>query len=205
VYLGFDLSEVRDLTARACIVQVDGKWRVQAKFWLPEEGIRERSRKDRVPYDTWAEQGYIELVPGRTVSYQHVAADTAALLRMCSLAHAGFDRWNWRHFRPWLIKAGVGEATLEKRFHEFGMGEVSMTPALRTLEGDLLDGKIEHDGNPVLTMCMSNAVIHASPTGSRKLDKAHSRGRIDGAVALVIARGVAAEHDKSSKAGIKVL
>jgi phage terminase large subunit-like protein len=65
---------------------------------------------------------------------------------------AGFDRWNWRHFRPWLEEAGFRGAELE-RFIEFGQRYASMSPALRDLESDLLNGKFAHGNHPVLTMC----------------------------------------------------
>lgn len=205
VFLGFDLSEVRDLTARVAVWQGGGRWNVEASFWLPEDGLRERARRDRVPYDLWAEQGHISLVPGKTVSYMHVAKDTAAFLKKHRLGHAGFDRYNWRHFRPWLAKAGVAEATLEKRFHDYGMGTISMSPALRTLEEDILAGLIAHGGNPVLTMCMANAVVTKDSAGNRRLDKSAARGRIDGAVALAIARAMAAQFTKQSNAGIHLI
>ena len=68
----------------------------------------------------------------------------------------------------------------------------SMSPALRELEGEILNGRLAHGGNPVLTMCMANAVVHTDPAGNRKLDKSKSRSRIDGAVALTMAMGAAA-------------
>ena len=205
VFLGFDLSEVRDLTCRVAVYFADGRWQVQPTFWLPADGLRERARGDRVPYDLWAEQGHIQLVPGKTVSYMHVAQDTAAFIKGCKFGHAGFDRYNWRHFKPWLVKAGVQEATLDKRFHDYGMGIVSMSPALRTLEEDILAGLVAHGGHPVLTMCMANAVVARDTAGNRRLDKAASRGRIDGAVALAIARAMAAQFTKQGNAGIKLL
>jgi phage terminase large subunit-like protein len=55
----------------------------------------------------------------------------------------------------------------------------------------LLAGKIRHDGNPVLTMCAANAVVQTDPAENRKLTKQKSSGRIDGMVALTMARGVA--------------
>jgi phage terminase large subunit-like protein len=66
-----------------------------------------------------------------------------------------------------------------------------MSPALRDLESDLLDGKILHGDNPVLTMCAANAVVTSDPAGNRKLDKAKASGRIDGMVALAMACAVA--------------
>jgi phage terminase large subunit-like protein len=92
--------------------------------------------------------------------------------------------------KPELLRAGFSERMIETTFVEFRQGHVTMTPALRALEGLLLDKKIRHGGNPILTMCASNAVIEGDAT-ARKLSKKRSSGRIDGLVALTMAIGVA--------------
>src|SRR5690606_39054439 len=101
--------------------------------------------------------------------------------------------WNWRHFKPWLEKLGMSEKELEC-FEEFGQGTQSMSPALRSLEAAIINGKMCHGGHPVLTMCMANAVVSSQDASNRELVKAKSRGRIDGAVALAEAFGVASEY-----------
>ena len=72
-----------------------------------------------------------------------------------------------------------------------GQGFQSMSPALRDLEADILNTRIAHGGHPVLTMCAANATVRSDPAGNRKLDKMKSHGRIDGMVALAMARAVA--------------
>ena len=88
---------------------------------------------------------------------------------------------------PWLLKAGFTEQLIEEVFIPFGQGYASMSPALRDLEAVILEKRIRHGGNPVLTMCMSNAVVKRDEANNRKLDKKRSNGRIDGAVALAMA------------------
>jgi phage terminase large subunit-like protein len=194
VYIGLDLSETTDLTALVMVSAVDGAWHVKSKFWLPEEGLRERARRDRVPYDLWHDQGFLDVTPGRSIEYEWVAQRMREIFDRYDVRRVGFDRWNWRHFKPWLVKAGFSEEEL-KRFEEFGQGTQSMSPALRTLEAALVAGKIRHGGHPVLTMCAANAVVNSKDAANRKLVKAKSSGRIDGMVALAMAIGVAASED----------
>lgn len=194
VYGGLDLSTVNDLTAKVYVSLVDGVWHVKPTFWLPGEGLAEKSRADRVPYDVWAREGLLRTTPGRTVDYEFVAATLYEDCQRMDVRKIAFDRWNYRHLRPWLLKAGFTEDQLEGDhaiFEPMGQGFQSMSPALRDLESDLLDGKIAHGNHPVLTMCASNAVVTADPAGNRKLDKAKASGRIDGMVALTMARAVA--------------
>lgn len=193
VFGGLDLSAVNDLTSLELMSDPgDGTWDVQSTFWLPENGIRERSRVDRVPYDVWADQGFLELTPGKSVEYEYVARYLREEVFDAHNVHKiGFDRWGMRHLKPWLLKAGFTEKEIEDRFVEFGQGYQSMSPALRALESLVLNGRIRHGGHPVLTMCAANAVVHRDPAGNRKLDKARSRGRIDGMVSLAMAAALA--------------
>ncbi|WP_173931379.1 terminase TerL endonuclease subunit [Chelativorans sp. Marseille-P2723] len=191
---GLDLSSVNDLTAKVYLAPVDGIWHVKPTFWLPGEGLKEKSRNDRVPYDVWAEQGHLRTTPGRTIDYEFVAATLYADCEQGDIRKIAFDRWNWRHLKPWLLKAGFSEEQVEGDdaiFEPFGQGYQSMSPALRDLESDLLEGRIAHGNHPVLTMCAANAVVTSDPAGNRKLDKAKASGRIDGMVALAMARSVA--------------
>lgn len=196
VYGGLDLSSVNDLTALVLGADIDDIWNIRPTFWLPANGLPERSRRDRVPYDVWASQGFLQTTPGAAIEYEFVAQYVRDLFDDLNIQKIAFDRWGFKHFKPWLLKAGFSEEEVEEHFVEFGQGFQSMSPALRDLEGMILNGKIAHGGHPVLTSCMANAVVQTDPAGNRKLNKAKSHGRIDGAVALTMFAGaVPAETD----------
>lgn len=206
VYGGLDLSEVNDLTAFVMVSEERGKWNTHCTFWLPEEGIVERARKDRVPYDMWAQTGDLALTPGRSVEYSYVAERIVDVIKTYDVRKIAFDRYNMRHLRPWLIRAGLTEAQIDATFFDFGQGYVSMAPALRTLESMLLNKRLRHGMHPVLTMCAQNAVVKMDPAGNKKLDKQKSRGRIDGMVALAMAVGVADtnSHERHVHGGVSL-
>lgn len=192
VFAGLDLSSTNDLTALVLIGQVEGVWQVHPFFWLPAAGLREKARADRVPYDVWYDQGLLLAAPGKSVDYEYVASYLRGLFDQYDIQKLAFDRWGFKHLKPWLLKAGFEEDEIASRFVEFGQGMQSMSPALRELEGALLNQRIAHGGHPVLTMNMAGAVVRTDPAGNRKLDKAKSRSRIDGAVGLVMAHSAAA-------------
>jgi phage terminase large subunit-like protein len=191
VYAGLDLSSSNDLTALVLIAQHAGKWHVHPTFWLPLEGLVEKAAADRVPYDLWYSQGFLQASPGKTVSYEYVAHHLRGLFHHYNIQKIGFDRWNMKHLRPWLLRAGINEQMIEQHFVEFGQGMASMSPALRDLEQILLEGELAHGGHPVLSMCVANTVIVLDDAGNRKPSKRKSTGRIDGLVALAMAVGVA--------------
>src|SRR3546814_14561626 len=77
VYLGLDLSVRNDLTALIAVGKdQDGLWTVQPHFFAPLNGIDERSRRDRTPYDSWMKQGWFDATLGSTVDYEVVADST---------------------------------------------------------------------------------------------------------------------------------
>lgn len=186
VWAGLDLSSVSDLTA---LVMVSDSGDVHPTFWLPEDGLAEKSRNDRVPYDVWADHGYLETTPGRSIEYEFIAHHLREVFDTCDVQALAFDRYNMKFLRPWLERVGFTESELE-RFVEFGQGFVSMSPALRELESMLLNGKLKHGNHPVLAMCANNATVVQDAAENRKFVKAKASGRIDGMVALAMAVGV---------------
>ena len=191
VYGGLDLSEVKDLTALVLTAKVEDCWQVQCEFWLPKEGIAEKSRLDRVPYDQWSNEGYLNAVPGKSVDYDFVARRISEYFDRYDIHKIAFDKWNFKHLRSALLRSGFTERMVDEHFIEFSQGFQQMSPALRELEGILLNGRLAHGGHPVLNMCAQVAVVQTDSAGNRKLNKARSTGRIDGMVALAMAIGTA--------------
>jgi phage terminase large subunit-like protein len=195
LYGGLDLSEVNDLTAFVLIGKIDGVWHVKPTFWLPADGLAEKSKKDRVPYDLWKKDGHLLAAPGKSVDYEYVADWLRGEFDQYNIRTICFDRWNMRHLKPWLTKAGFTDAFVEEHFKELGMGAFSMSPPLRELEADILNTRIAHGNHPVLSMCAANAVVEGKDASNRKLSKNRSAGRIDGMIALALAKGAAPLDD----------
>lgn len=193
VYGGLDLSAVNDLTALV-LTSSDGD--VVPTFWLPGENIAAKSRADRVPYDLWAQQGFLRLTPGRAVEYEFVAHELRRVFDTYDIRALAFDRWGMRHLRPWLIKVGFSEEELS-RFIDFGQGFISMSPAIRGLEERLLAKRLKHGNHPVLSMCAANAIVVKDAAESRKFTKSKASGRIDGMQALAMSIGVMPHEAKA--------
>jgi phage terminase large subunit-like protein len=184
VWAGLDLSGRTDLTALVIIGKVAGIWQVQPHFWTPEHGLADRAKRDRAPYDVWAKQGYLHTTPGATVDYEFVAQDIGAILSNLNVQTIAYDRW-----RIALLQKEFDELGITLPLAEYGQGFKDMSPALDTLESELLNARLAHENHPVLTMCAANAVVTKDAAGNRKLDKHKATGRIDGLVALAMAFG----------------
>lgn len=193
VYIGIDLSGKTDLTSMVMMAKKGDHWHIKPYFWTPEKGLRDRARRDRAPYDIWADQGFIRTIPGASIDYEAVAREIAEILSDCTVAAAAFDRWRFDILKKELDEIGVNIPLVP-----FGQGFKDMAPAIDALENALLNEQTSHGNNPVLTMCMANARIEKDAAGNRKLNKAKATGRIDGAVALAMAFGIASHKREES-------
>lgn len=189
VFIGLDLSGKTDLTAMAAAAWAENRWHVKAWFWMPERGLSDRVKRDRAPYDEWAAAGLIRLVPGASIDYEAVAKEIADEVGGMNVSAVAFDRWRFD-----LLKKELDEIGVQLPLIPFGQGFKDMAPAVDALETALLNEEMCHGANPVLTMCMANARVEKDPAGNRKLNKAKATGRIDGAVALTMAIGIAARQ-----------
>ncbi len=192
VYGGLDLSAVSDLTG---LVLIGEGGDVECYAWLPAEGLLEKSKNDRVPYDVWAKQGYLTTTPGRAIEYEWVAHQLRRIFTEYDVQQINFDRFNMKFLRPWLERAGFTAKELEK-FVEMGQGFVSMGPAVRALEAALLQKQLKHSNNPILTMCAGNAVVESDAAGNRKFTKKKATGRIDLIVCMAMAEDARSAHKK---------
>lgn len=187
VYGGLDLSARTDLTALVLIGKdSSGVWHVQPTFWTPAQGLMDRARRDRQPYDVWRDQGFLRTTPGATVDYEVVARDIAEITEGLNLKAIGFDRWRIDLLRKEFESIGMNLPLVPH-----GQGFKDMSPALDAVEAEFLNGRVNHGGHPVLTMCAAGAVVTKDPSGNRKLDKSKAIARIDGMVALTMAFGAA--------------
>ena len=188
VYAGLDLSARTDLTALVLIGKVDGKWQAIPYFWTPAQGLTERAKRDRSPYDLWHRQGYLRTTPGASVDYEHVATEIAELCAGLDVRAIAYDRW-----RIDLLKKEFDRIGADLPLVEWGQGYKDMAPALDHLEAELLNSRVAHGNHPVLSMCAANAIVTKDPAGGRKLDKSKATGRIDGLQAMAQAFGVASQ------------
>jgi len=192
VWMGIDLSTSRDLTFFASVAEENGSVDVHSSAWLPGDGIEEKSRQDRVPYDLWEEQGHLNTTPGKTIRYGHLARHLREVFDTQDVQKVAFDPHKYQILEPLLVQEGFTEDELE-RFIPVQQTYKFMSPYLNELEAYLVEGKLRHGMHPVLTMCAANArVKEGRVTGDRLLAKPSDTERIDGMVALSLAVGAMA-------------
>lgn len=198
IYLALDLSGKVDLTSLVGVSAEPGVDRVGAWHWKPKEYLADHSKRDNFDYVTQEKQGWLSAVPGRIIDYSYIAHEIARIRNEYDVVGMAYDRW-----RMDLLMVEFGRIGLEcfvdgsddaqdgaLRLVKWGQGYNDMSPAVEALEESVVSRKFQHNGNPVLGFCFANAITTSDAAGNRKLDKAATRFRIDGAVATAMALGL---------------
>jgi phage terminase large subunit-like protein len=181
---GLDLASTFDTTALALVFPLeDGTFFVEPHFWVPEENMRQRIKRDRVPYDQWLKSGHLHVTPGNVTDYDQVRADINALAKKYSIRQLAVDRWNATQLSTQLQGDGLEVVG-------FGQGYGAMSAPAKRLEALVVAGKLLHGGHPVLTWQAGNVAIQQDHAGNIKPSKQKSHERIDGIVATVMALGL---------------
>lgn len=190
-YGGLDLSSTTDITAFVLVFppeDEDGKYEILPFFWLPEETLDLRVRRDHVPYDVWEKKGLIMTTEGNVVHYGFIEKFIENLGTLYDIKEIAYDRWGAVQMVQNL--EGMGFTIIP-----FGQGYKDMSPATKELMKLVLEKKIAHRGNEVLAWMMDNVYVKTDPAGNIKPDKEKSTEKIDGAVALIMALDRALRHN----------
>ena len=182
-YGGLDLSSTTDLTAFVLVFppeDEDDKYVVLPYFWLPEETLDLRVRRDHVPYDLWERQGFIKTTEGNVVHYGYIEKFIEELGNKYNIREIAYDRWGAVQMVQDL--EGMGFTVVP-----FGQGFSSMSPPTKELMKLVLEKRIAHGGHPVLRWNVDNICIRTDPAGNIKADKEKSTEKIDGAIATIMA------------------
>ena len=195
-YGGLDLSSTTDLTAFVLVfppLDEDDKYVIIPFFWIPEDNVDLRVRRDHVPYDVWIKQGFLETTEGNVVHYGYIEHFIEKLGERFNIREIAFDRWGAVQMVQNL--EGMGFTVVP-----FGQGFKDMSPPTKELMKLTLEKKLAHGGHPVLRWMMDNIFIRTDPAGNIKADKEKSTEKIDGAIATIMAldRAIRCGNDDGS-------
>lgn len=181
-YGGLDLSSTTDITAFVLVfppLDEEDKYYILPYFWIPEETLDLRVRRDHVPYDLWERRGTLMTTEGNVVHYGYIEKFIERLGERFNIREIAFDRWGAVQMVQNL--EGMGFTVVP-----FGQGFKDMSPPTKELMKLVLEEKIAHGGHPVLRWMMDNIFIRTDPAGNIKADKEKSTEKIDGAIATIM-------------------
>lgn len=194
-YGGLDLSSTTDITAFVLVfppLDEEDKYVILPYFWIPEDTLDLRVKRDHVPYDVWERQGYLQTTEGNVIHYGYIEKFIEKLGERFNIREIAFDRWGAVQMVQNL--EGMGFTVVP-----FGQGFKDMSPPTKELMKLTLEQRIAHGGHPVLRWNMDNIFVRTDPAGNIKPDKEKSTEKIDGAVAMIMAldRAIRCGNDTS--------
>lgn len=203
-YIGLDLSRRVDVTAAVASFPDDsGGFDVLPIFFVPEEGLEAREKRDDFPYRRFVQQGLIVATPGNVIDYSFIRTHLLGWARIYQVEEVAYDPYGATQLALQLQDDGLTCV-------EFQQNWKWISEPTKALEALVLSRKLRHGGNPVLRWMVSNTAIEIDSQGNIKPSKRKSTGRIDGVPALVMAIGRATLTAKEppsiyEKQGIRTL
>lgn len=195
-YAGVDLSSSIDLTAVAlCFLPAnDGdQYVLKFFFYLPDADMTERVARDKVPYDVWAQQGYLTLTPGNVVDYDFIQSDLIDISKKYNLQKIAYDPHN---ASQWVTN--MNAEGFEEQMIVFPQTPAYLSPAAKDFEVKILSKKLGYIYNPVIDWMISCTDIKSDANGNIrpiKPDRQKSGKRIDGVVAAIMALDLAIRNE----------
>ncbi|MBW7452451.1 terminase large subunit [Paenibacillus sepulcri] len=182
-WAGLDLSKTTDLTADANVFKLDdGRYAVTAHGFMPEESATKHEHSDRVPYKAWASDGWCTLTEGAVTDYRYIKGHMQETEQneQWNVLEVCYDPYNATHFTQELETEGY-------QCVEIRQGVQTLSEPTKFFRNLVLKGLIVHDGSPLLTWCLSNAIEITDNNGNIKLSKKHKDDsqRIDLISALI--------------------
>lgn len=195
IYLGLDLAQSGgDLAALSAILADGDLTFSKTWFWKPADGLKKASEGDQEPYEVWRDRGWLMACPGPLITPEAIVERIVDLMTRFRVKGLAYDRKFMPNVLALLAREGVNAREDDKgdlRVIPWGQGMgPDMTTGIAALQKAAKLGTLRHDGNPLLTKNMMNALIQIGDTDYMMFSKKRSITRIDGAVALAMAFGL---------------
>jgi len=192
---GVDLSATTDLTAAKIIFKVpdDQRIYVLSKYWLPEDLLAQRVEEDKIPYDIWRDQGYLEVVPGNRIHPRFITEWFKELKEKYDLYpyYVGYDAWAATY---WVEE--MADAFGKENMIAVHQGKKTLSAPMHSLKADLQAKLVVYNNNPIDKWCLSNTSVEIDKNGNIQPHKGkNQRRRIDGMAALLDAYTVLYNHE----------
>lgn len=152
-----------------------------ADFFIPADNLSARIKSTGLRFDLWRDQGYLHATPGNIIDYAWIEKRLAELASTYLIEEIGFDPWNITDLITRLSSSGFQCVPIRQGF-------ATLSPPAKATEKDIAAARLLHAGHPVLRWMASNVAKSEDAAGNIKPDKERSTEKIDGIVALIMAR-----------------
>jgi phage terminase large subunit-like protein len=198
-FAGVDLAPKIDTTALVLLfppLTTTEKWNILEYFWCPADDVATRVKRDKVPYDVWASQGFITLTPGNLTDTRYIADQITEIGKDFDLKELAYDdAWSSELIRM------LGESGFQmSKFVSFPQSAIRMNAPCQEMMRKILRQEFSHASNPVMRWQMSNLRWNTQKgTGFIKPARDRKREKIDGCASLIMALARATDPENQIK------
>ena len=179
-WLGVDLASKTDIAALTALFARDGKRQLFRWCWVPEETVEGSTNSQ---YPGWAIEGRLRQTDGATTDLDAIADQIRDLSKEFDLRSVAFDPWQALKTMQELQAEGI--PVVEYR-NTIG----NLSEPMKQFEADVLDGKIVHEGCPLVAWQVSNVVCHLDQKDNVMPRKERAENKIDWPVSAIYAYGM---------------
>lgn len=178
-FVALDLASKVDIAAKIKLfVDVEkGEYYVFGDYYLPERAVEESNNSQ---YSGWQRQGFLSVTDGEVTDYDAIETDVENDHADYDVIEVPFDPFQATQMAGHLIDKGLTMVEVRPTVLNF-------SEPMKQLEALVLQGKLKHDGNPVLAWMISNVVSQTDAKDNIYPRKERPENKIDGAVALIMA------------------
>ncbi|WP_298030264.1 terminase large subunit [uncultured Dysosmobacter sp.] len=184
-YGGVDLSTSRDMTAFVLLFPPQPGLDTAVllpTIWRPGGTVLEAEKRDHVPYRDWERAGFLRLCDGDTIDYDEIETEIKRAAEIYDLKLVGFD--------PYLSRTITQRLTPHVNVIEIPQDLKNMSPAMKEIDMLMAKRELLHVHNTCFRWTFGNVRCYEDGNGNLKPQKHRSTGRIDPAVASIIAVAV---------------
>jgi Rha family phage regulatory protein len=188
--LSFDLARKLDMNSMARLFwrDIDGKrhyYSVAPRFWVPEDTVANMdNRRMAERYQKWVNAGLLLQTDGAEIDYREILEEAKAANRLNPVQCSPMDPHGATNLGHQLDDEGLTPITITQNY-------TNMSDPMKEIEAAIASGRFHHDGNPIMTWCMTNVIGKHLP-GNDDVVRPIKQGndnKIDGAVALIMGVG----------------
>ena len=187
-WIGLDLASKTDIAALVLVFEhpeIEGGYAVFGRYWLPEDTV---SASENSQYAGWARSGRIIVTPGNVIDFGWIEGELVALASRFEVRAVAFDPFQATQLSTRMLMEGLPMIEVRPTVLNF-------SEPMKSLEALVLQKKLQHDSDPVLTWMVSNVVAHLDAKDNIYPRKERPENKIDGIVALIMALSRAIQPD----------
>ncbi len=161
-----------------------------SRFWLPERAVATGRNSQ---YDGWVRAGHMNATDGEVIDFDQIEDALRSDVARLDVQELPYDPWQATQLAGRLQAEGAPMV-------EYRQTVATMSEPMKTFEALVLQRKLTHDGNPVMTWMVSNVVCHLDAKDNIYPRKEREENKIDGPVATImgIGRILAGDGSESS-------